>query len=169
MRKLVSSLVAVLASATVQAAPSYGPGVDTGTLAVQATVVQHCLVDANASLNFNTYDSLVANKSANLDVSGSFFIQCTKNAVPKVALGQGQHYSGARFMSNGSDTLQYELYFDSAGGTAWTTTAMPTLAAAPGIGVAGSDIQVPLYGRVFAGQNPSPGTYQDTVAITVSF
>jgi spore coat protein U-like protein len=145
----------------------------TTTFNVSSDVVANCTIAA-ADLSFGNYDPVVANKTTALDVNTSVTVLCTKGASGvNVGLDTGNHPSGGnRFMLDGAsgDTLQYELYSDSAGGTVWgnSGTAVVTWPVFGPIG-AGAGVSHTIYGRVPAGQDKSVGHYTDIVTATVNF
>src|SRR5205807_8865791 len=97
-------------------------------------------------LNFGAYDPVVANKTTALDVNTTVRVLCTKGSTGvTVGLDLGTHTAaGNRFMSNGADSLQYELYSDSAGGTVWFN------------GGAGL-VAWPVFGPIRGGAGPAHG------------
>jgi spore coat protein U-like protein len=74
-------------------------------------------------------------------------------------------------MSNGTDSLQYELYSDVAGGTVWGNSggALVTWGAFGSIASQGAGVSRPVYGRIPGGQDVSVGSYTDTITATVNF
>jgi spore coat protein U-like protein len=164
---------AALAAALLFAAPAFAsPGSPkTKTFTVSADVTANCTIGAT-DLNFGSYDPVVANKTTALDVNTSVTVLCTKGSTGvTVGLDTGIHAAGGnRFMSNGTDGLQYELYSDSVGGTVWANSGSG-LVTWPVFGPIGAGAGVPhtVYGRVPAGQDVSVGAYTDTVTATVNF
>ena len=146
-------------------------GSQTTTLTVHAHVVRTCLVSAT-SVDFGDYDPLVMNRTQPLDAQGSIGLHCTKNTGVKLAIDAGSNAQGSdRYLSSGTDTLNYELYFDPYrtavyGGSPFTLGAdvMRSLGAASTTGY-----NRPVYGRIPGGQNVTPGDYTDTVTVTINF
>jgi len=141
------------------------------TFNVLSSVSANCTISAT-DLNFGAYDPLVANKTVALDVNTTVTVLCTKGSTGvNVGLGLGTHAAaGNRFMSNGTDSLQYELYSDSAGGTLWSNSGAG-LVTWPAFGPIGAGAGTPhtVFGRVFPGQDVSIGSYTDTITATVNF
>jgi spore coat protein U-like protein len=130
---------------------------------VTATDATICSVNASA-LNFGSTGVL---RSA-LDATTSITVTCTNAAPYAVALDGG--LSGAtnpaqRKMSQASQQITYGLYQDSARTQPWGDAA-GTTAAGTGSGLAQT---FTIYGRVPSQGTPSPGTYADTVVVTVSY
>jgi spore coat protein U-like protein len=61
--------------------------------------------------------------------------------------------------------LRYDLYQDASYNTAWGNTA----GSGKAITGTGSQNTITVYGRVLAGQLVPPGTYSDTITVTVTF
>lgn len=141
------------------------------TFAVSSSVNANCTIAAT-DLDFGAYDPLVANKTAALDVNTSVTVLCTKGSTGvTVGLNLGTHAAaGSRFLSNGTDSLQYELYSDSAGGTVWANSGAG-LVSWPVFGPIGTGAGVAktVFGRIPAGQDVSIGSYSDTITATVNF
>ena len=141
------------------------------TFNVSSSVVANCTISAT-DLNFGAYDPLVANKTTPLDVNTTVTVLCTKGSTGvNVGLDLGTHaLVGNRHMSNATDSLQYELYSDSAGGTVWSNSGAG-LVAWPSFGPIGAGAGTPhtVFGRVPAGQDVSVGSYTDVVTATVNF
>ena len=141
------------------------------TFNVSSSVAANCTISAT-DLNFGAYDPLVANKTTALDVNTTVTVLCTKGSTGvNVGLDLGTHtVAGNRFMSNGSDSLRYELYSDSAGGTVWSNGGAG-LVTWPVFGPIGAGAGTPhtVFGRVPAGQDVSVGSYTDVVTATVNF
>ena len=135
---------------------------------------------STTSVNFGAYDVFA---SGNDDTTGTIVVTCSKDAgdpngnitvVYDIALGAGN--SGnilARFMSSGSDQLNYNLYTTSARSTVW------------GDGVTGSSAggnftltngnpsrsrQHVVFGRIPPLQDAAVGAlYTDNVPVTINF
>jgi spore coat protein U-like protein len=140
---------------------------------VSATVSANCTISA-ANLNFGTYDPVVANATANLDVTGSITVACTKGTSASIGLNQGL-FPGAsstatvpiRNMGFGTNRLRYDLYRTSPGVGHWGDIA--TANVANYTSVTKSPTTLNVYGRIPMNQDVSSGTYNDTVTATISF
>jgi spore coat protein U-like protein len=136
----------------------------TAPFTVTATNATNCSVSAS-NLNFGTTGVL---RTA-LDGMSSITVTCTNSAPYTVALGGG--LSGAtdptqRKMSQASTTITYGLYQDASRVTAWGDTVGANTMAGIGSGLAQT---FTVYGRVPAQNTPAPGTYADTVVMTISY
>lgn len=136
----------------------------TDTFQVTATVTSACSVSAT-DLAFGTYDptSLV-----NDDATSTVSVTCTLLAPYAVRLsGGGSADTAARVMDGGTTTdLGYQLYSDALRTTVWGNTASDDV---PGTGAGLLPFAHTVYGRIPAGQDVEPGSYVDTITVSVDF
>jgi spore coat protein U-like protein len=136
----------------------------TATFTVNATVAANCLVVVQ-NIDFGTKGVL----SVDSDATGGVSVTCTPGTTYTVSLNGGTTNSppAARKMSKGAETVTYGLYKDAARSQPWGD------ATTPGSTVAGSGngaVQaLTVYGRVPPQTTPSPGTYTDTVVVTLTY
>jgi spore coat protein U-like protein len=156
MHKILTATLAtgVMAAGIAQAATT------TTTFAVTATVQSTCSATA-ATLAFPNYTSVS--------------VKCTKNTPFTVALNAGSTPGDAfaqRLMGSGANTLQYNLYTSAAlttifgDGTGGTGTVPGT-----GLGVATAN-SVQVFGQLpdnATNQAAVPGSYSDTITVTVTY
>ena len=142
-------------------------GTDTVDFKVKITITESCKFTGTkaSDVNFGSYDrSIDAN-----DAAGSLFVTCTKGTPFKIGLNNGLNaVSTQRNMklSATGDIIPYNLFTDSTRQTAWSDL---TTAPFSGTGT-GSEVTVPVYGRVPTGSTNVPaGNYEDTVTATVSY
>ncbi len=131
---------------------------------VSATNATICSVYAS-NLNFGSTGVL---RTA-LPATSSITVTCTNAAPYTVALdgGQGGATNPAqRKMTQASETITYGLYQDSGRITPWGDSVGVNTVAGTGSGLAQT---FTVYGRVPAQNTPSPGTYSDTVVMTISY
>jgi spore coat protein U-like protein len=167
-------LIAAIAGLFVAQSPAFAASPNSPqstTFTVKVKVDANCTISAT-DLDFGSYDPVAANKTAPQDVNTTVTVLCTKGSTGvTVGLNTGAHpAAGNRFMSNGTDTLQYELYSDSAGGTVWGNSGggLVTWPAFGPIG-GGTGVSHTVFGRIPAGQDVSVGNYTDTITATVNF
>jgi spore coat protein U-like protein len=146
------------------ACPTGGKTTTGGSTVWTATVLANCLVSAT-SVNFGSA-GLIA---ANVDATGTVTPQCTNSTPYTVALNGGN--AGAsdptqRKMSKGAEKITYGLYQNSARSQPWGSTAGTNTVAGTGNG---SNQALTVYGRVASQTTPSPGTYTDSVVVTVTY
>ncbi len=132
------------------------------SMAVSATVQATCSITANP-LAFGTYNS------GQLDAATTLAVSCTNTTNYSVGLDAGSG-SGAtvatRKMANGGQTLNYAVYSDAARSALWGATVGTNTVAGTGIGASQT---INVYGRIPAGQLPTPGSYTDTVTATITY
>ncbi len=149
-------MLAAFATGSAQAATS------SSSMAVSATVQATCSISANA-LAFGTYSS------AQLDAASTLSVSCTNTTGYNVGLDAGSG-SGAsvasRKMSNGAQLLSYSVYSDSSRATVWGATVGTNTVTGTGTGSAQT---INVYGRIPAGQLPTPGSYTDTITATITY
>ena len=133
-----------------------------------------CSITADP-LDFGTYNPL---GGSNADATGNVSVQCGAliagvNISYEVTLGTGM--SGVftnRTLSNGSDTLAYNLYTDTSRTIIWGDGSSGTSTITNGYFLSVLIPRVddfPIYGRVPYGQNVEAGTYTDSIVATVIF
>lgn len=144
-------------------------GTATGSLTVNATVNNSCIVSAG-TLSFGAYDPINANAGAPLLQSGTFQIQCTNGLTATILLGQGLNAGNGstdsapiRNMTNGTSNLNYQLYTTAGRSTVWDNAVGFSQL------TTGQTQTLTVYGTIPAGQNVTSGSYSDTVVITVNY
>ena len=129
-----------------------------------ATVLANCSVSATG-VNFGSSGPV----NTNIDATGTVSVQCT-NATPyTVALNGGNSGAGdptQRKMSKGAETITYGLYQNPARSLPWGSTSGGNTVGGTG---SGASQALTVYGRVASQATPSPGTYTDTVVVTVTY
>ena len=107
-----------------------------------------------------------------LDATSTLSVTCTNTTPYTVALNAGANAGGAsnfgsRTMKSGSNTLAYQLYLDSGRSSVWGDgTSSSSTSAGTGTGSAQT---LTIYGRLPSLANVVPGSYTDTVTVTVSY
>ena len=140
------------------------------TFQVTATIISSCNVSGTA-LNFgSSIDPLAA--ATPLDASSTLTVRCTNTTPYTVSLNAGSNAGGAsvfsaRTMKSGTNSLAYQLYLDAGRSTVWgdSTNASSTVA---GTGT-GNAQNLTIYGRLPSLANVVPGSYTDTVTVTVTY
>ncbi len=129
-----------------------------------ATVLSSCNVNAT-SVNFGSSGIL----SGTTDAQGTLSIQCSPSLPYTISLNGGN--SGAtdptqRKMSFSSANVTYGLYRDAARTLPWGSTIGTNTTSGTGTGVTQAQT---VYGRVAAQTTPAPGSYTDSVVVTVGY
>ncbi len=143
-------------SAVAQANPA------TTTFGVSASVLKDCTVSATA-LAFGNYTGAINSAQSAVTVT------CTKSTTYTVGLGTGLASGAtvtARQMQNGVALLNYGLFSDAAWTTNWGNTLATNWVTGTGNG-AGQSLNV--YGQIPAAQYVTPGSYTDTISVTVTY
>jgi spore coat protein U-like protein len=154
MKKILMFLVAaavVLTSVNAMAQQ------DTNALTATATVVAICNFTSVTNLDFGTYDTTVATDDD--DGVGDANFRCTKGTAWDV------YITGARTMTDGTDTLNFEIYTDAPGGAVWPATSVGETGT-----TTDNTIQTQnVFGRITALQDVQVGVYNGSVTVTVDY
>jgi spore coat protein U-like protein len=141
---------------------SSGLNSGTRTFTVTTVVSAACSISATA-LNFGTYVGV------QLDATANLFVTCTNTTPYYVNLGDGLNRDGnflPRASGPGGVLLSYTPFRDAARTLRWGNTYNSDGIAGTGNGSAQT---LTVYGRVFAAQFVTPGTYTDTIIATVTY
>jgi spore coat protein U-like protein len=137
----------------------------TTTMTVQMTITATCLVNSASTLNFGTQGVL----STNVDQTSTVQVTCTNTTPYNIGLDAGTGTGATvatRKLTSGATTVNYTLYSNSTRTTVWGNTVGTDTVAATGNGAAQS---YTVYGRVPPQAAPAPGTYTDTITVTVTY
>jgi spore coat protein U-like protein len=137
----------------------------TSTMTVQMTITATCLVNSASALNFGTQGVL----STNVDQTSTIQVTCTNTTPYNIGLDAGTGTGATvatRKMTSGANTVNYTLYSNSTRTTVWGNTVGTDTVAATANGAAQS---YTVYGRVPPQAAPAPGTYTDTITVTVTY
>ena len=138
-------------------------GTESPPFQVRANVIAYCEVSAT-DIDFGTAGVL----DANVDSTGQISVRCTNGTPYQVKLNGGLAGAGSpdqRRMTKGSESVRYGIYRDSARTQGWGDQPGNV---ANGTGNGNAQVFT-TYGRVFPQTTPSPGTYTDTVVVTVVY
>ncbi len=134
-----------------------------------------CSVSAT-SVSFGVYDPFDSNPT---DTSGTITVSCTGLVLSvlvsyDILLNKGIHASGflPRQMASGVNTLDYNLYTDSARTIVWGDGTGGTSFVTDGytLGLFTVHRNYTVYGRIPAGQTSvHTGDYSDTITVTVNY
>lgn len=137
----------------------------TSTFTTQVTIAAACTINSAATLNFGSQGVL----TANADQTATLQIQCTNTTNYNIGLDAGTGAGATvavRKMTSGANAVNYSVYSDSGHTTVWgNTVGTDTVAAA----ASGASQSFTLYGRIPAQTTPAPGTYSDTVTVTIMY
>jgi spore coat protein U-like protein len=134
----------------------------TTTFGVSATVLKDCIVSATA-MAFGNYTGAVNTSTSTVTVT------CTNTTTYTVGLGPGLATGATvttRQMQNGAALLNYGLFSNGTWTTNWGNTSVTNWVSGTGNGAAQN---LTVYGQIPAGQYVTPGSYADTIAVTVTY
>ena len=133
-----------------------------------------CAFSSTPGMNFGAYDDSSASPT---DAATSIVVNCSRNGGPtpttvvlQVGPSANSGLIATRTMRSGANTMNYNLYRDSARSQVWGQTS--------GVDTGSISLTVPnnnsangtlvIYGRIPALQNAPAGAYSDSVQITVT-
>ncbi len=157
--------------ATMTIALSLGSGIavagtSTDTFTVTTDVIDACAITAD-DLDFGNYSSI---SGSNVDAASLIDVTCSNGTSYAVALNSGTTAGAAftaRLMTDGSNTLEYNLYTTAPRTSVWGDgTGATVTVSGTGSGLLQS---LTVYGRIAASQTVPVGSYSDTVTATISF
>ena len=165
LRSRLSVTGALAAACLLQSVGPSSATTTTTTFTATITLAATCLINSASALNFGSAGVL----TANVDQTSTIAVQCTNTTPYNIGLDAGTGTGATvavRKLSTGSATVNYTLYSDSGRTTIWGNTVSTDTVAATGNGASQS---YTVYGRVPAQTTPAPGTYTDTVTVTVTY
>ena len=171
------ALSTVLLSAAGLTLPAYA-ATSTSDIAVTASISASCTMNVT-DLDFGAYDPIVANATSGLTGSATVSSTCTSGATGVVTMSGGLHKTFCesskcyRRMANAGETsfLRYNIYTNAsyAWGSVWTDDSNDTATVGRVTG-SGVSQDLTIYGEIPKNQNNvSPGTYADTVTVTLAY
>jgi spore coat protein U domain-containing protein, fimbrial subunit CupE1/2/3/6 len=137
----------------------------TTTMTVQVTITATCLINSASTLNFGTQGVL----AANVDQTSTIQVTCTNTTPYNIGLNAGTGTGATvatRKLTSGANTVNYTLYSNSGRTTVWGNTVSTDTVAGTGTGAAQN---YTVYGRIPAQTTPAPGSYTDTITVTVTY
>ena len=137
----------------------------TTTFTVSVTLAATCTINSASTLNFGNQGIL----STNVDQTSTIQVTCTNSTPYNIGLDAGTGTGATvatRKLTSGGATVNYSLYSDSGRTTVWGNTIGTNTVTGTGNG-AGQNYTV--YGRIPSQTTPAPGTYTDTITVTVTY
>ena len=134
----------------------------TSSFSVTMTLTASCTIVSTATLNFGSQGVL----TANVDQTTTLQVQCTNTTPYNIGLDAGTGTGATRKLTSGANTVNYSLYSDSGRTTVWGNTVGTNTVSATG---SGASQTYTIYGRVPPQTTPAPGTYTDTITVTVTY
>jgi len=122
-----------------------------------------CVINTT-SVNFGSYDVF---SNAASDSTGNIDVNCPGGVGYTIGLSAGSGTYSQRFMRNGANTINYNLYTAANREFVWedASTSGTTVS---GIGT-GANVNHVVYGRIPPRQNVRAGSYRDTVILIITF
>ena len=130
---------------------------------------QTCWVTLGPTIAFGVYDPGAAGTN---DTTGTFSYSCSSARARPVLIWLSSGNSGSfnpRRMSKGADTLDYNLFSDSLRQVIWGdgTGGSQVFSSAPSGNTHGDTLTI--YGRIGTGLWVAPGSYTDSITVTLNF
>ncbi|MCP4184438.1 MAG: spore coat U domain-containing protein [Hyphomicrobiales bacterium] len=131
---------------------------------VHANIVSACTVQAS-NLNFGSVGVL----SSNVDATNTISVNCSTGTPYTIGLDGG--LSGAtnpalRNMTSGTSSINYGIFQDSSHSIPWgNSTGSNTISSVGN----GTRQNYTAFGRVQIQSTPPPGTYTDTIIVTMTY
>ena len=135
--------------------------------ASRAEAAASCTISTTA-VSFGAYDVFGASPT---DSTGTLTYRCSgnaKNLVITLSKGASATFN-PRTMTNGTDTMSYNLYKDAARSTIWGDGTGGSQNYQPANPSNNTNYVVTIYGRIPASQDVSAGSYTDTITATVNY
>jgi spore coat protein U-like protein len=162
------SIATISAAVLLALAGSAQAGQKTTTFNVSASVASNCVVSAT-NLGFGAYDG-----SAALTGTSGVTVKCTNGVGYDVKLSAGGGSYATRLLTDGSNTLEYNLYTSAANTTVWgngTSSTGTVPWTGTGLSSAGEYTHT-VYGTLpnnATNQTAPVGSYGDTITVTVDY
>ena len=155
-------------------------GVDAGRAAALACAVLALLAApaaraavscavAATGITFGTYTPL---QTSALEANGTVSISCTDVLYDVATVSLSPGVSGSyttRTLTSGASSLSYNLYTSAADSTVWGNGSGSSATVQAIIWFFAPTATLTVYGAVASGQDPAPGTYTDTITVSVSY
>ncbi len=139
-------------------------------LARAAGSASSCTASATGVV-FGTYTPLAATA---LLANGTVSIACTgvtgnDGITIDLSTGASGSYSPTRKLTSGTFTLNYNLYLDGGYTEIWGNGTGGSVAGSANVTNGHPNVTLTVYGSVAAGQDPSPGSYGDSITVSVNY
>ncbi len=145
---------------------SFAASINT-TFSVTANVLSTCSTVTATTLAFGDYNPI---SGSDKDSTSTIDVTCTNGTAFSIKLNGGVTgiISQRKLKEDsGSHFLNYGLFTDLSRGTTWGDGSSGQVVSDTGTG---SAVQETVYGRIAGGQNnKNPGTYSDTITVTVDY
>jgi spore coat protein U-like protein len=138
-----------------------------GSLPVSMTITSECkLQSISSSLQFGSHGVL----DSVVDAQAALGVQCTNTTPFNVGLspgaGSGATVANRLMTGTASATVGYSVYRDAGHTQVWGVTSGTDTLASTGTGAVQN---FNIYGEVSVQSTPAPGSYTDTLAVTITY
>ena len=137
----------------------------TSSFSVTMTITASCTIASAGTLAFPSTGVLTSPVTA----TSAIVVQCTNSTPYNIGLNAGATTGGTtttRLMAAGATTIQYQMFTNTGHTTNWGNTVGTDTVAATGNG---ANQSYTVYGQVPAQTSVAPGSYSDTVTVTVTY
>ncbi|SEL80422.1 Spore coat protein U (SCPU) domain-containing protein [Pseudoxanthomonas sp. GM95] len=131
-----------------------------------AQVPGQCYAYSTTDLDFGSVAGFI---TSNVDQTSTIGLTCTLRTAWQLGLDNGTNaLLTQRRMRQGASTqyVNYELYRDGARSNRWGNSLDTDTLQGTGTGTAQT---ATVYGRVLSGQTANPGSYSDTITVTITY
>jgi spore coat protein U-like protein len=136
-------------------------------LMLLAPAAGHAVCSVSASgVAYGVYNPL---SGAPTNATGTVTVNCSQFFGAYTVAINGSASRSNRWMRSGSGSLAYQLYVDAAHTTVWGDGAGGSVAVNSGTCFTNCSNTYTVHGRMPARQAVGPGTYGDTIVVTVTF
>jgi spore coat protein U-like protein len=134
----------------------------------RAEAAASCTITTVTGVAFGTYNVYGA---APLDTTGRVTISCNgaaKSVTVDLSRGHSPSFT-PRYMLNGSEQLDYNLYLDATRTIIWGDNTSGSSHYGPVDPPNNTNINLTIYARIPAGRDVGTGSYTDSITATVNF
>ncbi len=136
---------------------------------VSARADIRCSIESVTPVSFSAYDVFHTYPE---DAQGSVTYSCRGVGQRTVTIDLSSGSSGQfnpRHMTSTGNVLPYNLFLDSACTTIWGDGGGGSSQYGPYVPPNNTPVVVPIYARIPPGQDVAPGSYADSVTVTLNF
>ncbi|MHA6910590.1 Csu type fimbrial protein [Ralstonia pseudosolanacearum] len=163
------ALKTALAVALCSAAAVASAASTSSSFGVSTTVNAICIINSASALAFAAFEPSQGAQASTSSIS----VNCSNTTPFNISLDAGAGPSAtvaSRVMTSGGNTLTYSLFQDSGHTSVWGNTVGTNTVAGTGAGMAPANaITKTVYGLIPSQPSTVPGSYADTVTVTVTY
>ncbi|MBW2466548.1 MAG: spore coat protein U domain-containing protein [Deltaproteobacteria bacterium] len=153
----MKKLIGIVILAVTMTAASAMAFTETSTIVVSANVSATCRITSVNDVNFGTYDP-TDDSADDIDGVGQANFRCTKG------VNYDAYFARTGNMSDGSNSLAYQLYPDNT-----YTTELADAASAPVASTTNAVQTIDIYGLIPKAQDVPAGAYSENVTFTIDY